>query len=267
MAVIISLFAVFLICVISDIAASLAMLLGINNFYGIYILKFSIIYLLSFLYVKCIDKRSIKSMGFIKKGAIKNYIAGLISGSALFLAVYLLNLTTGSFTFKGLSGNASLSIIFAFLFFAFQAMAEEVLFRGLLQISASRKTNNVLGILLSAAFFSIAHINNPGTDFIALVNIFLYGIFLSLLMLEKGNIFLVSGAHTAWNFTMGNIFGVNVSGLDMESTLFRSEIIPGKELLSGGAFGIEGGLIFTAVISIAIAFEAMVFKKKKEIKD
>lgn len=260
MAVIISLFAVFLICVISDIAASLAMLLGINNFYGIYILKFSIIYLLSFLYVKCIDKRSIKSMGFIKKGAIKNYIAGLISGSVLFLAVYLLNLTMGSFTFKGLSGNASLSIIFAFLFFAFQAMAEEVLYRGLLQISASRKTNNVLGILLSAAFFSIAHINNPGTDFIALVNIFLYGIFLSVLFLKSDSIFLVSGAHTAWNFTMGNIFGVNVSGLDMESTLFRSEIVPGKELLSGGNFGIEGGLIFTAVISAVIAFTVILLK-------
>ncbi len=263
MAVIITLLAAFLICVISDIAASSVISLGINNFYGVHILKFLIIYLLGFLYVKCIEKRSIKSMGFVKKGAIKNYASGLLQGSALVLVVYLLNLITGSIVFQGFSEKASLSIIFAFLFFAFQAMAEEVLFRGLLQISLARKSNDITGILLSAAFFSLAHITNPGVDFMALFNIFLYGIFLSLLFLKSDSIFLVSGVHTAWNFVMGNVFGVNVSGVVIGDTIMQSEMVSGKKILSGGAFGIEGGLIFTGVILISVTFAVIALKKQK----
>ena len=228
---------------------------NVNNFATIFFIlygtKFALFYIFSFVYVFFVEKRSIKTLGFIKKGMLKNYGVGLLLGTALFLATYLINIAFGGLDFPGISENISIDIFYMFIFFVLQGMAEEVVFRGFLQTSIAKSKNHVTAVLVSAAAFSFLHIFNPGAGFLGLLNIFLYGMFFSLLFIKCNNIFIVGGCHSAWNFVMGNVFGINVSGLEFSGTLLKTNVTENMDIFNGGNFGLEGGIIFTAVILVA----------------
>ena len=49
-----------------------------------------------------------------------------------------------------------------------------------------------------------------------------------------------------WNFAQGNIYGVPISGEYDTNTVFACERI-GNDILTGGAFGPEAGLLATLV--------------------
>ena len=70
----------------------------VNNFATIFFIiygaKFALFYIFSFVYVFFVEKRSIKTLGFVKKGMLKNYGVGLLLGTALFLATYLINIAS-----------------------------------------------------------------------------------------------------------------------------------------------------------------------------
>jgi hypothetical protein len=65
--------------------------------------------------------------------------------------------------------------------------------------------------------------------------------------------------HFAWNFTMGPVLGVPVSGLTMASIgrmeLADPNVIPSSDwwALTGGPFGFEGGLGSTLVMVVFIS--------------
>jgi hypothetical protein len=46
----------------------------------------------------------------------------------------------------------------------------------------------------------------------------------------------------AWNFTHGPVTGTKVSGTSIDNSLFQTEVV-GPDMLTGGDFGVEGGLI------------------------
>lgn len=52
---------------------------------------------------------------------------------------------------------------------------------------------------------------------------------------------------------MGNVFGINVSGLEFSGTLLKTNVTENMDIFNGGSFGLEGGIMFTAVILVANA--------------
>jgi hypothetical protein len=59
------------------------------------------------------------------------------------------------------------------------------------------------------------------------------------------------GLHIGWNFFEGTVFGFQVSGLSGMPTLIR-QIIDGPELLTGGAFGPEAGLVILPAFVLGV---------------
>jgi hypothetical protein len=59
-----------------------------------------------------------------------------------------------------------------------------------------------------------------------------------------------TGLHLAWNYTMGKVYSGSVSGGDHMQGLFRTTF-QGPELLTGGSAGMEGSLIG---VLVAITF-------------
>ena len=58
--------------------------------------------------------------------------------------------------------------------------------------------------------------------------------------------------HTAWNFAQGNIFGFEVSGINVEvASIFDLNLV-GSNVISGGSFGPEAGLVSTCVLLSSI---------------
>src|SRR2546430_16785770 len=82
-------------------------------------------------------------------------------------------------------------------------------------------------------------------------NTTLAGVLFSLAYLKTRGLWLPIGLHWAWNFTMGPILSLPVSGMRFGPTLLRSQLT-GAKWLTGGAYGPEGGAVTTVVCVAAI---------------
>jgi hypothetical protein len=129
------------------------------------------------------------------------------------------------------------------------ALVEELIFRGVGQVLLARAFGRVPAILALSVVFAFAHILNPNTTPLGLVNIALAGVFLGIAFYAPGGIWTAWGAHLGWNATLAAL-DAPVSGLP-----FRIPWIDyqpgGPAWLTGGSFGPEGGLLATAAIALA----------------
>lgn len=219
--------------------------------------------LVVFLYCRLLEKRKLSTLGFQKKGCVLQYVRGMALGLLLFGMTYILCYVSGSLTVGGvsLSGETVLYVVGFFVGYLIQGMAEEVLCRGYLLVSLSRKSSVTLSVVLSSLFFSMLHGMNQGVTLLAYINIFLFGLFLALLFIRCENIWIAGALHSIWNFAQGNLFGIQVSGMQLQPSLVKSDIREGWEIINGGSFGVEGGLAVTVVLAVALGILVHSMKK------
>ncbi len=210
-----------------------------------------------------IEKRRLFTLGFVKNGAVKEYLSGLVIGLLMFSAVYGVMLLSGEVKFEGFNINLSIGTVLLFLLgFIIQGASEEILLRSYFFVSCAANTNVIVSVLASSALFAALHIGNPGFTLLAFINLFLFGVFAALYFLRRGSIWGICALHTVWNFAQGNIFGCNVSGMPLDDSIFLTADTQGV-IWSGGAFGPEGGIAVTMIFIIGIAI--LTFMKNKEI--
>ncbi len=199
-------------------------------------------------------KRPLSVTGFAGPFA-KEYGLGLLAGLAVFALGVGFAAVTGTLTVTGLSDSFALGPwLLIFVGFLFQGMSEELLCRGCFMLNVARKNSVLAGILCNSLCFMALHLLNNGIAPLALVNLFLYGVFASLYFLWRGNIWGIAAFHSMWNFAQGNVFGILVSGGDFGVSLLVSVSDPSGALINGGDFGLEGGLAVTVVLTLGIAF-------------
>lgn len=208
---------------------------------------------MTILFGKLIGKRSLASFGFVKKGAVREYLAGAAVGFVVFSAAVGICVVSGALK---LSAAEDFSIIWFVLFlfgFLIQGMAEEVLCRGYFMVSFARRYSMPAAILMNSVLFSLLHLGNDGVSVLAIFNLLLYGIVASLYFIKRGNIWGVAAFHSIWNLVQGNFYGIQVSGMQMEGSVFNAAADSSKVWINGGAFGLEGGFAVTIVLVIAAA--------------
>lgn len=204
------------------------------------------------IFCRFIEKRVLKTMGFRRKNALRDYLLGLGVGIALFSAAVLICIITGTADFLGIAEGFSINIItLFFLGYLVQGMSEEVLCRGYFMISCARKNSLWAAVIANSLIFAMLHLFNPGIGLMPIVNLTLFGIFASLYMIRSGSIWGVAAIHSSWNFVQGNIFGIQVSGLGKTESMFSVALTEGGGIINGGSFGLEGGLAVTIVLVIA----------------
>lgn len=132
------------------------------------------------------------------------------------------------------------------------ALAEELMFRGLPQVLLGRAFGMGLAIVVLSAIFGIFHALNPDVTTLAIGNIALAGVLLSLAFLLPGGLWTAWGVHLGWNATIAAL-DAPVSGLPFRIPLIDYD--PGSPAwVSGGAFGPEGGVVATAVLLMGCYF-------------
>jgi membrane protease YdiL (CAAX protease family) len=124
----------------------------------------------------------------------------------------------------------------------FAAVFEELCFRVGLVLVLRKVLPMGLSVALPAALFGLAHGQNAGVTAIAVLNTTLAGVLLGLMILDrrKGSLGLAIGFHFAWNYTMGPLLGIPVSGLPAKAHYLAVEAA--DVVWSGGSYGLEGGL-------------------------
>ncbi len=197
-----------------------------------------------------------------EKPFLREYLAGALAGFGVFAGAVAICVLTGTLTLGGISPTFELLPWLLILAgFLIQGLSEELLCRGLLMLAIARtgaakgrKNAVLLGALLNAGLFAALHLANPGIAPLAIVNLFLFGVFASFYFLWRGNIWGIAAFHSLWNFTQGNVFGVLVSGGDFGISLFTSSSSPAGALINGGSFGLEGGLAVTVMLTLGTVF-------------
>lgn len=215
-----------------------------------------------YIFAKKIQKRNKESLGLTSPNKFKNYIKGLLLGIGMIGGVILILKILGLIEIKSSIANIS-PIIYLFIIIGwmFQGFEEELVTRSILMNFLAAKYSPLVGIISNALIFSLLHLANNSFGLLAAINIFIVGILFSLLFYVSDDIMLSAAAHSFWNFAQGNIFGISVSGIaNSKNTIFISKLL-GNPSLTGGAFGIEGGLATTIVLTIVTIY---LIKKSKE---
>lgn len=152
--------------------------------------------------------------------------------------------------------NWNIDLIYYFIMIFLSAFLEEILFR-FIPYTLLGDDITIRKVILISLVFSIFHVFNPNITVIGILNIILAGIFFSIIYLKSNSVFLVTIIHAFWNFSMGCIFGSNISGAKIISVL---KYIPKEPyVLSGGEFGFEGSIITTIIF---LAFSAILYNLK-----
>ena len=211
-----------------------------------------------------IMRRKVRTFGFVKKNAVKHYLIGLAVGAVMFTVAIGICALTGSVTITFAGGANVLYLILIFIGYMFQGNEEEVVCRGFMLVSIARRYPVWVGVAYNSILFACLHLWNPGIGLLPFINLILFGVLMSLIFLKTGNIWLVSALHTSWNFVQGNVFGVLVSGGTPSVSILSSASTEAKELINGGAFGLEGGIAVTIVVTIAILITAFCVKPSEE---
>lgn len=217
-----------------------------------------------------IQKLSWETLGFVRKNALKNFLKGWLLGGVVLSVCVIFMMIFGAVKIDRIEISFQLIFRFFFLFFVWsiQGNAEEVLTRGWLFGTISKKINIFIGILISSSFFTWMHLENDGISLMSLLDLFLFGIFAVLYRLKMGNIWEISGFHAAWNCFQGNVFSFPVSGTNTGSA-FIPVTTQGPSWLSGGKFGVEGSIVSIVVqlILIFYLYYEIFIKGKKNMRD
>ena len=189
---------------------------------------------------------------------VRNFVVGYVVGTVVMSAAVIASILLGGYDLvdnfqQARAGN----VILMALIYVFQAFGEEALYRGVGLICMSRKSSSVVALIASSVIFSLHHHFNPGYGPIAFVNIFFLAVLCGLSVFATNQVWMATAIHGAWNFVQGNVFGVNVSGSVAEAPdRLMTSLAHDMPLVTGGQMGLEGSLVTTAMLLVAIGIFA-----------
>ena len=220
------------------------------------------LFLSIFLMTK-ISKLKIEQLGFTKDNIVFSYLKGALFGTLQIFTVFFIIFGLKAIDVYYVGNISILLLIKVFIIFIFQALLEEILFRGYLMPFFSKVIGIKFTITLLSFLFTCIHLFNPNLDVIGLANVFLAGVTFSLIYYYTGNLWLVGAMHTLWNFILGFIVGSQISGIITYNSVFFSIPVENKDLISGGVFGFEASIVTTIVELTISLFVIYLIKKEK----
>jgi uncharacterized protein len=205
-----------------------------------------------------LDRRPMRDFG-LRFGPIwwRDLAFGLVLGAALMALIFAVELAAGwveitGYAQPGPSGHGFwIGIIAMLILFSGVGINEEMLFRGYFLRNMAEgfegrlinpRAALLLAFILSSLIFGVAHAANPNATTISTINIAIAGLFLGLGYVLTGELAIPIGLHITWNFFQGNVFGFPVSGGQFGATFIEINQL-GPEMITGGAFGPEAGII------------------------
>lgn len=227
-------------------------------------LSFISVLLSMWICAKFIDKRPFTDFGFRFSGFWwKDFAFGLALGAALMTLIFLVELGLGWVKIDGYNVAANtrssfgMGMLIMVVRFLFVGIYEEMLSRGYqlhnlaegLRAKMSPKTAVILAWILSSFVFGLMHARNPNATWISTIYLIVSGLFLGFGYILTRELAIPIGLHITWNFFQGPVFGFPVSGTGSEAYFIKTTQL-GSDLVTGGKFGPEAGLIGLAALAL-----------------
>lgn len=197
------------------------------------------------LYVRLFERRAATEIA--RQRALPELGMGLVTGVALVTVVVALLMVLDGYRIEG-SNRLSLAVVTPLAMMTFVGVFEEVLSRGIV----FRITENSLGswaaLAISSLVFGLAHLPGEGAGLLAIAITVVAGIMFAAAYMLTRRLWLAIGIHIAWNYTLGSIFSVAVSGREADGLLVGR--VSGSDLLTGGTYGFEASVVTLLVLGL-----------------
>lgn len=218
------------------------------------------------------DRCSFASLGLRARRAFPDMMRGALAGALAIGVLWSILWLTGAISVVGWSPEAfelgwdrvAISLLGYGLVFLAVGFFEETLFRGY----ALHNFNNWLGwkggVAAQAVIFGLVHLGNVANAdsqkqreamlaaLGALPSLILIAVFFALCYRKTGSLWFPIGFHFAWNFCLGCVFSLPVSGI----STFRLLDVQSNQSswLSGGSFGAEGSFLLLPILGLLIYY-------------
>lgn len=210
------------------------------------------------LWVRLYERRSLLSVGFARPGGVRMFAIGLLQGMALMVLVVVINWLAGGYVLdpdrQAWPTLSVLATVFMLLIaFAVQGGAEELALRGWLMPVIGARYNRVVAILLPVFLFVLLHGAPEGRPMYGGVSLTMFTLAMTLWALRDGSIARAIGVHAGWNWSAGQLFGLNISNSSWgtDSIFYFTQV--GGTKLSGGSGGPEWSLATLVVWTACVA--------------
>lgn len=204
-----------------------------------------------------LDQRPFSALGLHwNRQAIRDLLMGVGIAGMMMAAVFVSlwgagYLSIEQFAWQELALPAVLTALGTLLItFILVGWQEELLVRGYWMQNIAEGLNVSWAVFLTSVLFGLLHMLNPNATWFGGIGTALAGIIMAYAYLATRRLWLPIGLHIGWNFFEGPVFGFPVSGLDTFKLIQIN--VSGPELVTGGAFGPEAGLVL--LVGLALGF-------------
>ena len=214
---------------------------------------------------KFIDRKPLLSIGLSVKDKANEMLIGLGFALAFIGGLFLVLWLIGAINITGYVGfKPGVFIVSMMLFMA--AFDEELIFRGyILNNMMDSTSNRWIALAGSSLLFALLHSGNPSvwSTWVPMTELFAAGFILGISYTFTKNLWFPTFFHFGWNFFQG-LFGFEISGINVDSWKMINHENTGNvpDIVSGGAFGIEGSVI---TLSCTIICTYLIFKYYNEL--
>jgi membrane protease YdiL (CAAX protease family) len=217
----------------------------------------------------------LRALGWARhRGWLRDLLFGTLLGVGSLLVAALIVTALRGYQFSVAPTVSSVAFVKTFfgsaVIFIIAAAAEEILFRGYPLQTMMRALPFLLAVIPSSVLFAYVHLDNPNVAWgFTFINTTLAGFWLAVAYLRTRSLWFPLGLHWAWNWAMGALLGLPVSGITSltRAPLFRATST-GPDWLTGGDYGIEGGAACTVALIISTIFiwKTPLLKADEELK-
>ena len=216
------------------------------------------------LATKFIDRKPLMSIGLSIKDKANEMLVGLGFALAFIGGLFLLLWLLGAITITGYVGFKP-GVFFVSMMLFLAAFDEELIFRGYILNSMMDSSSRWVALAGSSAIFALMHAGNPSvwSNWVPMTELFAAGFILGISYTFTKNLWFRTFFHFGWNFFQG-LFGFEISGINVDSWKMISHENTGNvpDIISGGAFGIEGSVI---TLSCTIICTYFIYKYYNEL--
>ncbi|HEX9760447.1 MAG TPA: CPBP family intramembrane glutamic endopeptidase [Candidatus Acidoferrales bacterium] len=222
-----------------------------------YAVLVSVHLLLTWWMLTLVDRASFRTLGlWFYPGWARELGIGAVLGLGVQTVTVAILVAGGWVEYTGVAPDTSRvlpSVAGAAVLLLLAGSWEEIVFRG---YPFQRLVDSV-GALGAVAVFSIlfgaVHTANPSANALSTANTVLAGALLAAAYLKTRALWLPIGLHVMWNFSMGMLYSLPISGIRFGTPPLVAEP-HGPEWLSGGAYGPEGSVVLTVAAAALLVW-------------
>lgn len=245
--------------------------MGIGFWLGIEALVAPFVIAVTVAFVRFVDRKPLRAVGALwppgqASRAARDLLASAAGAAAILGLWYVIAGLAVRFEVRPLAeaaegtpvASAGRLMLLALGFLVAAANMEWIL-RGYIYSALREKLSWVHSGGIAALLFVMFQLLSPGIPAVGLVNAFLLGFVLAGLRELTGSLWSGTVFHGSWNFFMGSVLALPVSGEAVPA--LRAVEVTGPERWSGGDYGPEGSWLATVLLLAAVVALAAVLSR------